>query len=102
MSSLAIFGHSFGGATAINALAKDKRLKCGICLDAWLFSLGEEAYENIDKPILFINSYSFQWSKNVKRIQRVVSGNKGKFLIVDICIILNTKLLISYEFYDFR
>lgn len=86
MSSLAIFGHSFGGATTLNALAKDKRLKCGICLDAWLFPLGEEAYENIDKPILFINSYSFQWSKNIKRIQRILSGNNGKFAFVDIYI----------------
>ncbi|RDD38385.1 Platelet-activating factor acetylhydrolase, partial [Trichoplax sp. H2] len=79
-----VFGHSFGGGTTIAALAKDARLQCGVCLDAWLFPLGEEVYENINKPILFINSFAFQWPKNIKRIQRILSGHNGDFYMFQI------------------
>ncbi|EDV23607.1 uncharacterized protein TRIADDRAFT_58423 [Trichoplax adhaerens] len=101
LSSLAVFGHSFGGGTTIAALAKDARLQCGVCLDAWLFPLGEEVYENINKPILFINSFAFQWPKNIKRIQRILSGHNGDFYMFQITQLVRL-LLNSSNVFIFR
>nr|XP_039260937.1 platelet-activating factor acetylhydrolase-like [Styela clava] len=62
----AVIGHSFGGATSITSLVKDLRFKAGIPLDVWMYPLGPEVYKaNIDTPLLFINSESFQWEANI-------------------------------------
>lgn len=72
---IAVMGHSFGGATVIEALCKgDVKFKCGIALDAWMFPLDEEIYTRVKQPIFFINSEKFQWAGNISRMRKLDSS----------------------------
>jgi dienelactone hydrolase len=44
------FGHSFGGAVAMQACYRDKRIRAAINMDGWLF--GDVAHEGLNKPLL--------------------------------------------------
>lgn len=63
-------GHSFGGATCINACNKDTRLKAAIGLDAWVTTLNPKIKnEGVDVPVLLLQAEKFLreeyfWSKN--------------------------------------
>uniref|UniRef100_A0A1A8FSZ2 Platelet-activating factor acetylhydrolase n=1 Tax=Nothobranchius korthausae TaxID=1143690 RepID=A0A1A8FSZ2_9TELE len=70
----AIMGHSFGGATAIEALCKEVKFKCGVALDAWMFPLNDEIFPRVKQPIFFINSEKFQWAGNISRMRQLDSA----------------------------
>uniref|UniRef100_A0A673VJI0 1-alkyl-2-acetylglycerophosphocholine esterase n=1 Tax=Salmo trutta TaxID=8032 RepID=A0A673VJI0_SALTR len=72
---IAVMGHSFGGATVIEALCKDVNFKCGIALDAWMFPLDDEIYARVKQPIFFINSEKFQWAGNISRMRKLDSSS---------------------------
>uniref|UniRef100_A0A8C7PF43 Platelet-activating factor acetylhydrolase n=1 Tax=Oncorhynchus mykiss TaxID=8022 RepID=A0A8C7PF43_ONCMY len=72
---IAVMGHSFGGATVVEALCKDVNFKCGIALDAWMFPLDEEIYVRVKQPIFFINSEKFQWAGNISRMRKLDSSS---------------------------
>uniref|UniRef100_A0A8C8C218 Platelet-activating factor acetylhydrolase n=1 Tax=Oncorhynchus tshawytscha TaxID=74940 RepID=A0A8C8C218_ONCTS len=69
---IAVMGHSFGGATVIEALCNEVNFKCGIALDAWMFPLDEEIYTRVKQPIFFINSEKFQWAGNIMAMRKLV------------------------------
>ncbi|KAK1888695.1 Platelet-activating factor acetylhydrolase [Dissostichus eleginoides] len=71
---IAAVGHSFGGATAIEALCKDVKFKCGVALDAWMFPLDDELFPRVKQPIFFINSEKFQWAGNISRMKKLDSA----------------------------
>lgn len=57
LSKVVVSGHSFGGATTLLTLARDKRFKAGVALDSWLFPLKDEDISaEVTQPIIFINS----------------------------------------------
>ncbi|PIK41276.1 Platelet-activating factor acetylhydrolase [Apostichopus japonicus] len=72
LDRVAICGHSFGGGTSIVAMAKDSRFKCSVPLDAWLFPLSGDVYEKVQQPILFINTYYFQWKENISKMNKLM------------------------------
>lgn len=74
LSRVAAIGHSFGGATVIEALSKDVKFKCGVALDAWMFPLEDETFPRVKQPILFINSEKFQWAGNITRMKKLDSA----------------------------
>ncbi|XP_073192792.1 platelet-activating factor acetylhydrolase-like [Lepidochelys kempii] len=85
---IAVMGHSFGAATAIEALSKEARFKCGIGLDAWMLpldqttALGDEVYAKVHQP-LFINSEKFQWASNVLKMKKLYStGTERKMIAI--------------------
>ena len=49
-----IVGHSIGGATAVQAMAGDRRFKVGVNLDGKLF--GAEPNARLDRPCLWVQS----------------------------------------------
>ena len=66
--NIGVFGHSFGGATAVQICRRDSRIKAGIDLDGFL--QGSDATKNFDKPFMFLLSevsvkkYEQPWSQN--------------------------------------
>ncbi|KAK9531075.1 hypothetical protein VZT92_010526 [Zoarces viviparus] len=71
---IAVVGHSFGGATVIEALCKEVKFKCGVALDAWMFPLDDELFARVKQPIFFINSQKFQWAGNISRMKKLDSA----------------------------
>ncbi|XP_018422311.1 PREDICTED: platelet-activating factor acetylhydrolase [Nanorana parkeri] len=78
---VAAAGHSFGAATAIKALGRDSRFKCGVALDAWMFSLRDEIFSVIHQPVLFVNSEKFQWVDNVMIMKKMDSSSVERKMI---------------------
>ncbi|KAM6992263.1 platelet-activating factor acetylhydrolase [Tautogolabrus adspersus] len=74
MCRIAVMGHSFGGATVIEALCKEVKFKCGIALDSWMFPLDDEIFARVKQPIFFINSEKFQWAGNISRMKKLDSA----------------------------
>ncbi|XP_033641543.1 platelet-activating factor acetylhydrolase 2, cytoplasmic-like [Asterias rubens] len=72
VDKVGICGHSFGAATSILTLAKDKRFKCGVALDAWLFPVDKTSYADIEQPVLLINTEKFHWPANIAKMIRLV------------------------------
>nr|XP_061843370.1 platelet-activating factor acetylhydrolase-like [Nerophis lumbriciformis]XP_061843371.1 platelet-activating factor acetylhydrolase-like [Nerophis lumbriciformis] len=81
LSKVAVIGHSFGGATVLEALAKETQFKCGVALDAWMFPLKDDTFPRIKQPVFFINSWSFQWPENVKRIETLLAADARRKMI---------------------
>ncbi|XP_057378065.1 platelet-activating factor acetylhydrolase-like [Daphnia carinata] len=75
LSSPVIAGHSFGSTTLLRTLATDKRYKIGLAMDAWMWPLKDELEltRNIQQPVLFVNSETFQTSANLEIMKRFVA-----------------------------
>ncbi|XP_073348653.1 platelet-activating factor acetylhydrolase isoform X1 [Pagrus major] len=78
---IAAMGHSFGGATVIEALCKEVKFKCGVALDAWMFPLDDEIFPRVKQPIFFINSEKFQWAGNISRMKKLDSASIQRKMI---------------------
>ncbi|XP_006860671.1 PREDICTED: platelet-activating factor acetylhydrolase [Chrysochloris asiatica] len=80
---VAIIGHSFGGATVIQALSEDQRFRCGIALDAWMEPLGDEVYSRIPQPLFLINSEKFQFPYNIRKMKKLyLPGRERKMITI--------------------
>jgi platelet-activating factor acetylhydrolase len=74
----AIMGHSFGGATTIQALSQDHRFQCGIAMDCWMLPIHPDLLETgVTQPLLFINSSDFQWAENVRAMFQLSHSSKN-------------------------
>ncbi|XP_069584299.1 platelet-activating factor acetylhydrolase isoform X2 [Ranitomeya imitator] len=81
VQKLAIAGHSFGAATAIKALGRDSRFRCGVALDSWMFPLRDEIFSTIHQPVLFVNSEKFQWVDNILLMKKMDSTSVQRKMI---------------------
>jgi len=80
MTSPVAAGHSFGGATTLLALQHEKRFKVGLVLDAWLFSLKDEALEP-EQPIIFINTESFLNRNNISKMREFLTHPENRRMV---------------------
>ncbi|KAL6036789.1 hypothetical protein STEG23_035091 [Scotinomys teguina] len=78
---IAVIGHSFGGATVIHTLSEDRRFKCGVALDPWMFPVSEELYSKVPQPLFFINSAQFQTPKDIMKMKRFYQPDKERKMI---------------------
>ncbi|KAJ8321903.1 hypothetical protein KUTeg_000374 [Tegillarca granosa] len=81
MLRVSVAGHSFGGATAVCTLSKDKRFRVGIILDAWMHPLDEDVYKNTTQPLLMLNMETFQWKANILQMKKLESDLIDRVMI---------------------
>lgn len=86
LSKVAVVGHSFGGATTVLTLAKDKRFRCGVALDVWMLPLGEEIFKyDVDQPLFFINTQAFhRWKENMEPLKNFINKKPDQRPIIAI------------------
>ncbi|KAM4834725.1 platelet-activating factor acetylhydrolase isoform 1-T3 [Thomomys bottae] len=80
-NKIAVIGHSFGGATAIQALSEDHRFRCGIALDPWMFPVSDDLYSKVPQPLFFINSEKFQSKNDTQKIKTFFLPGKERKMI---------------------
>jgi predicted dienelactone hydrolase len=77
-----IVGHSIGGATAVQAMAGDPRLKIGVNLDGKLF--GAEPDAHLDRPFLWIQSGAAPTAEYTEGRDRLFNGLRDGGALVTI------------------
>ncbi|KAM5262902.1 platelet-activating factor acetylhydrolase [Ctenodactylus gundi] len=80
-TKLAVIGHSFGGATVIEALSEDQRFRCGIALDAWMLPVGHTLHSRVPQPLFFINSERFQSAEDTAAIKKFYQPDRERKMI---------------------
>uniref|UniRef100_A0A8D9BJU0 1-alkyl-2-acetylglycerophosphocholine esterase n=2 Tax=Cacopsylla melanoneura TaxID=428564 RepID=A0A8D9BJU0_9HEMI len=70
-TNLCMMGHSFGGATSLLTLDSDPRLKMGVILDGWMFSIKNELL-CIPQPLLFLNTQTFHIKSNLTALGKII------------------------------
>jgi dienelactone hydrolase len=72
LAHVGILGHSLGGATAVQALAADRRFKVGVNLDGKLF--GKQPYARLRQPLLWVQSDDARTSEYTQGRDRLLAG----------------------------
>jgi predicted dienelactone hydrolase len=75
LAHVGIFGHSLGGATAVQALAADPRFKVGVNLDGKLF--GKQPDARLRQPVLWMQSDGARTQEYTQGRDRLLAGLRG-------------------------
>ncbi|WP_019419845.1 alpha/beta hydrolase [Paenibacillus sp. OSY-SE] len=81
MENVGMFGHSFGGATSVQMLMTDSRIKAAINLDGGLFGQLRIPADGVKKPLLMMSADdTLTGTENMtdKDIASVRKGGRGK------------------------
>lgn len=66
MQRVGAFGHSFGGATAVEACFRDPRIRAALNMDGWMY--GAISREVLNKPLFVM--YEEGWPPDAKQLAR--------------------------------
>ena len=73
LERIGIFGHSYGGATAIVALDKDERIDAAIALDGWILPIKPELVNTgLHKPFLYIGQDTWSEQLNNQKLNTLL------------------------------
>ena len=79
------FGHSTGGAAAIQFCATDLRCKAAFGMDAWMTPVSEQVLDTgTSRPLLFLFSETFPTEKNWQLLDRLALHLTGPITIATI------------------
>ena len=53
-----------------------QHFRVGLALDAYLIPVEDGIESNVEQPLLFINTWTFQWPENVAKIKSLVDTNE--------------------------
>ena len=85
MSKIGVFGHSFGGGTAVVSSYNDKRIDACIALDGWIKPVPPSIIEDgLDVPFMFIGQKQWKDSSNYLKLDQLINNSskqKDKILI---------------------
>lgn len=57
---LTVAGHSFGGATALKVAQSDKRVKCVLTHDPWMFPIKDQKFDYPKElKVFLLNTFNF-------------------------------------------
>lgn len=74
MQRIGAFGHSFGGATSVEACFRDPRIRAALNMDGWMY--GEIAQKSLDKPLFVM--YEEGWPPDAtQRAREMHSSQPG-------------------------
>lgn len=82
LERVGMFGHSIGGASAIQALSEDPRFRVGINLNGSLW--GGQPSEHIARPLLWVESGERPGPEERKRREELLSGMKAEATLLAI------------------
>jgi predicted dienelactone hydrolase len=73
MEHIGVFGHSFGGATSVEACLLDNRIKAGIDIDGYLFGVKK----GLNKPFMFIMSHHQNNTSDLQELNKIKEVYNG-------------------------
>jgi dienelactone hydrolase len=82
LAHVGIFGHSLGGASAIQAAIEDPRFRVAVNLDGTLW--GDQPSERLDRPFLWIASAERSSSEEKHEREQFLSGLRAEGTLVKI------------------
>ena len=55
-------------------------LRCGIALDGWMVPFPNDFLEglSVTQPLLFVNSYTWQWKQNIQSMMKLIRTSEEK------------------------
>uniref|UniRef100_A0A8D0RB09 Platelet-activating factor acetylhydrolase n=1 Tax=Sus scrofa TaxID=9823 RepID=A0A8D0RB09_PIG len=81
MSRVAIMGHSFGGATAVLALAKETQFRCRVSLDSFLLCQDRNSYDTVRGNLYFLTCPKY-YPLNFVNVQKSLGADHFSLLVL--------------------
>ena len=79
LDRIGVFGHSFGGATSLMALAQDPRIRAAIALDGWMVPVPEATIDTgTAKPVLYLGQERWDEPLNYEKLDRFIANSRGQ------------------------
>jgi predicted dienelactone hydrolase len=73
LASVAVAGHSFGGLTALQAQARDPRIRAVVVIDG---VMPDQSFALTDTPVLILDAGRERWSRDETELWRKLNGQR--------------------------
>ncbi len=78
LEKVGVLGHSFGGATSVEASGRDARIKACLALDSWSLAMADSTIERgLEQPLLYMGRPIWPDSRNDARIRSLLENNSS-------------------------